>query len=1776
MSDIPLGVPVDNGAGQAKPTVGDLLGPAPAKRTAGEILDAAYEPNAAQMYALSEGGTMTGPIWDKYASEAPAAQVLNAFGQGIKNSWGADPLGIGPETEAGLRQAGLWNDYQDAHRSFWKTLNEVAMRPAALALDLALRRPLRLLMEIPGVEPAMEVAGAFPFGLHGMGAPGAIRAAIPTSLAKARAFSVIGEGEGGWKGTVEPVSPEVTAAVIRALEPSGESVARPISAEPFGPPAEAQPAGPPAEAAPDLHAIARQLAPETFAEYDALSAQRDALSGRLNDWRALRQAGSSPEVAAIDAQIAAAERAGLTTDRLKSERARAAKAIPEGTEPTPEMQALQQRVQETDYQMRDLAPEVSAAYRQAAQGVGSEGMPEGAPTVVPTAPAQTAPPPQTLAPTPLEAAGEPAAPASTPEIARPIPPEAAPAAEAPAAPIVAPAAETAPPAAPQPVAAPSAPEPAPARPVVADIAADVDRQLVAAGRPAEESEAAAALIQAHYEARAARFRGMLGTGAELYSREGATILPGRGAPARAGELELAQARRGAITLRDGQATIRLFAHADASTFIHETGHQWLEELMRDAKDERAPPDLTGDAATVRAWLDVAEGADIPRKAHEKFARGFERYMMEGHAPSPALAGVFAKFKAWLTTIYQTVARLRAPITDDIRGVFDRMLAAPEEAAVIAPEAAPAREFVTEAPRNAGRGGAFEKIPREPLPLTEFLRRLGGVQDQGGEVSHVIGGTRFRPGLINGKGLSLDDAALRAWEEGYFPEHTERPTVSDLVQLIQDEAQGNKRYSAHDDGAVAAYREALQRNAEIDRLGQTLGIDPRQYSRDDFFRLASEHLSLEEQARQIGSQDAAHEFALDELERRGKEWLETRGEAWEPDEVYASVPRSEEDLERGYHEEASASAGAGEGQGMAGNPRPAAADPGSGETGLRPRGPGAGAPGRTGARAGAAPEGGAALLSPADERLVDKAGNIRLDNIDTPDDFKDAIRAAAERQGGFIERRRGVVSDAQREALATVLGTTPDKVLGREIGEAFSDSEIKLLEKTLAQSASHVHELATKAAASGADADIVAMTEAFLRHDMIQGLYSQATAEAGRALRAFRRSQEYWSREAAATADILKQAVTDSTGRTLNQMQSLARKIAQFDQPGQIGKFIRDAQRPGLFDWVQSLFLNALLSGPFTHLGYTAAGEMFGLFRGVGETSAAAMVGAIRRVAGLGEAEGARIGEVPAQLYGQYRGARSGIKAAWQALKENRTVLPAEVERSPNLPGLAGQAVGQGGIIPNPQIGPVTLPVGSVIEAPSRVVAALHSFNWTTFYSQSISGQAFRVAVSKQLEGSAFSARVAELTLNPTEEMIKEASTDAGMGALMVRPGYESFMGRLSRLTNWGVKVPDVPLPGGISFPMGTLRPVKFIDPFVQIQANVMKAAFGRNTPFALFSQSIRDDLSMKNGGVAFDRTAGKLIAGTLFMAAAGGLAIEGIMNHSGPSDPREAMAWRRRNGMPHGLRVGELSFDVLRLGNMGLQMSVAADLAYAAEHIGSDDATKIASELAHAFAQNIIDESFARGPAEMMQAIEDPDRYGARWVRGFLSSAVPFSVGLGQIARQVDPYSRQARTTMDAILAKLPVISEELQPRFDVWGQPVMNRGWAGTYYEHARDDPVEQRLDALGIYPSLPERRIRGVELTDQQYADYSRVAGRTAKMQLDQIIGKPGFAQMPEAAQREIIGKVITTAREYGRTLIMMHNHGIIDSAVAAKKAQAEGASPQKVREMLKEQPAAGSTVH
>lgn len=315
--------------------------------------------------------------------------------------------------------------------------------------------------------------------------------------------------------------------------------------------------------------------------------------------------------------------------------------------------------------------------------------------------------------------------------------------------------------------------------------------------------------------------------------------------------------RGRITLNDNKAVVELFAKADKSTFMHEAGHLWLDELVRDAAKAGDGTPLKTDLGKVLTWLGVEKPEDIGTEQHEQWARGFEQYLADGKAPSSALAQTFEKFKQWIAEIYRSLTDLGAPISADIRGVMDRMLASDEEIAD--------RRAFTKATKP--KKGPASRDPRT-FSLFEFLASRGGVKPEqqaahSGTLQSILDRNPFVPGfgrLLRKDGMTLDRAREAANEAGYIfdqGDHEGRVKTTDireLLDLMAEENRGNRQYRMGEERAKKADRSQELHEIEREFDGQML---------DEGMDLASLDPRLKNRAIEImdkeGEQDAGHAY-----------------------------------------------------------------------------------------------------------------------------------------------------------------------------------------------------------------------------------------------------------------------------------------------------------------------------------------------------------------------------------------------------------------------------------------------------------------------------------------------------------------------------------------------------------------------------------------------------------------------------------------------------------------------------------------------------------------------------------------------------------------------------------------------------------------------------------------------------------------------------------------------------------------------------------------------------
>lgn len=178
--------------------------------------------------------------------------------------------------------------------------------------------------------------------------------------------------------------------------------------------------------------------------------------------------------------------------------------------------------------------------------------------------------------------------------------------------------------------------------------------------------------------------------------------------------------RGQIQFDDDAQTaiIRLTESRDLSTFLHESGHLFLEMEARFFNDPAISDEAKADGQAILDWLGVSNFDSITDKHHEKWAKGFEAYLFDGKAPSAELRSTFRRFAAWLADVYSNLRQLNVKLTPEIIGVMDRMLATDEQIAEVQANLELEPLFKT-----------AEEAGMEPKKFEEYKRKTQGAAEE---------------------------------------------------------------------------------------------------------------------------------------------------------------------------------------------------------------------------------------------------------------------------------------------------------------------------------------------------------------------------------------------------------------------------------------------------------------------------------------------------------------------------------------------------------------------------------------------------------------------------------------------------------------------------------------------------------------------------------------------------------------------------------------------------------------------------------------------------------------------------------------------------------------------------------------------------------------------------------------------------------------------------------------------------------------------------------------
>ena len=735
---------------------------------------------------------------------------------------------------------------------------------------------------------------------------------------------------------------------------------------------------------------------------------------------------------------------------------------------------------------------------------------------------------------------------------------------------------------------------------------------------------------------------------------------------------------------------------------------------------------------------------------------------------------------------------------------------------------------------------------------------------------------------------------------------------------------------------------------------------------------------------------------------------------------------------------------------------------------------------------------------AKETIGEPAVMVNFARINTGDDVKQVISDMAEAFAPKIDKaRRGKITNEATKELADKLGLTVGDLLQRRQGQPFNAETAVAARELWASSAEKLLDAAKAAAAPNAGAvDQFNFRKMMAVHYAVQAEVIGARTETARALQSWRIPAGGGAEKAQAIQTIIDGMGGPQVTQAMAQRLALLAQVGASDEA--IAQFARKGALATTMDAVHEAYTASLLWLPPTHLanimGNTAA--MIGNFV---ERATAEKIGyAMGRLPGDGVAPG----EAAAMYVALTTGIKDALRAGSKRLTGGVSTF-GELTGKVDLPtgrysGGAQQAVSSRAFNLNEsgQIGRFVDFTGSAIRLPFSALGAEDEVFKSIGYRMAVAAHAWRTAYGEGLTGGELGKRAARIFADPPEAIRLAAVDEALYRTFSDKPG--EIAEAVLKARNW-----DHPL-----------NPMFLIATFVKTPARLFNYSVERS-PLALFQAHTME--ALKEGGTRADLALAQIATGTAIMLAATDLAMSGRISGPMPKDPAERAAWERLGKTAFSVQLDGKWWPVNRFDPVAMPITWAATFANAIGRgeIDPDDVDEwqeIAGQIVWGISQSVVSKNYMSGVSNFFDMMEGEPATVAAWINKTSGSmAVPSFIAGAE--RAVDPAIREVNDPLDAIMARIPGLSERLTPSRDLWGQIRMPdtgvEGPLGRAVEvispsvprQVKDSPVDAEMVRLNSFVSRIRKKtsFQGVDVNfrdwPEVYDAYVRLAGNELK---------------------------------------------------------------------------------
>ena len=411
---------------------------------------------------------------------------------------------------------------------------------------------------------------------------------------------------------------------------------------------------------------------------------------------------------------------------------------------------------------------------------------------------------------------------------------------------------------------------------------------------------------------------------------------------------------------------------------------------------------------------------------------------------------------------------------------------------------------------------------------------------------------------------------------------------------------------------------------------------------------------------------------------------------------------------------------------------------------------------------------------------------------------------------------------------------------------------------------------------------------------------------------------------------------------------------------------------------------------------------------------------------------------------------------------------------------------------------------------------------------------------------------------------------------------------------------------------------RFVLPFVRTPSNLLSFALERSplgmpyripgTNKKLNVPGLRAEAeAMREGLKSSDPVVKAAARGKIVTAfTATGLFYDMVFNNNntfptvtggGPKDEKQKKILAETGWRPYSIKIGDTYYSYQRLDPIATLLGISADMSEMMkenQEANEEGLEQVGIAMATALARNVGNKSYLAGVQLWADAFKDPERFGEKLGRNYVSSFVP------NVLSQMQDYDKQSmrevRSIADAVLKKMPGGRDMLDPGRNILGEEkTSDYGTMGFINPVAtskeKDDEVLQEMADLQYAFRQPSPKLSGgnVNLLDfvnnRGRTAYDRsldllqtvtVGGRTLRQTLKRLIKSSQYQRLPgfsaevgvDSPRVQEITKVLRRYRKIAKREMLKEFPDVatqINNVDRALKLNRQGVNRQEVLELL-----------